>query len=383
MQFITNSIDFSAALQTVTMAVATRSPSPALECVLIEAKNADTVSFTGSDGSIRITCVLSCTVVEQGEAILRGRMLEEVVRKFPHGEITVSSDSRNYFTVKSGKVRSRMQGDKAELYPATSPAEIDSSITLPANRLYALISSTEACIGSDESRPVLTGGCLEGHDDAVTMVGLDGYRLALRTMRDPAQVLKSDAQVIIPSRALGMLKKLISRAGENNVTLSFGGSAPEGGNTLEMSYDNIHFSCALIEGQYVDYRKIMPKNFATTVQISAQQLRDAVERIDTVAAAAQKGQKVVRFSILENEITLSGQSALDEISETIDAAIEGPQLTISFSTGYFDAALKQFTDGDIVLGFNSAVSPCVVHYADGTDADADEFLWLILPVRTA
>ena len=117
MKFITNSIDFSAALQTAMLAVSARSTMPALECVLIETQGENAITLTGSDSNMRISCALPCTVLEEGSALLRGKTFEEIARKFPHGEITAQSDSHNVVTIKSGRVKARLSGIDPAEYP--------------------------------------------------------------------------------------------------------------------------------------------------------------------------------------------------------------------------------------------------------------------------
>lgn len=378
MKFNTSSIDFSAALQTVSMAVAARNVVSALECILVEAGDDDVVALTGSDGNTRITVRLSCSVQEPGAALLRAKTFEEITRKFPHCDIAVSTDSGGNVTIKGGRVKTRLSSMVPDQYPAHEPAELTSSLTLPASRFCALIASVEDCIATDEARPILTGGCLDAHDGSVTMVGLDGFRLGLRTVSDPASTLEEDAKVIVPAHSLRMLKKLLSRAGDEPITLNFGEKE------LSVIYGGAEFSCRLIEGEFIAYRKIIPGKFATRVQVNALNMRAAVDRLITLAANSGKNGKLMKLSISEeNGFVLHGVSSDSDITEDVDADIHGKSLEISFNALYFMDALKQFDEGDIVISFNTWVSPCIISYADSADIDADEFFWLILPVRAA
>lgn len=376
MKFITNSIDFSAALQTAMLAVSARSTMPALECVLIETQGENTITLTGSDGNMRISCALPCTVLEEGSALLRGKTFEEIARKFPHGEITAQSDSRNVVTIKSGRVKARLSGiDHAE-YPAHDATEPVATLPIPANQFCALISSVEACIATDEKRPVLCGGCLDAADGTLTMVGLDGFRLGLRSISDQAYEANPSTRIIVPARSLGVLKRLISRIGSECVTLRISS------NELSISHDMTEFSCRLIEGEYINYRSIIPKSFNTTVQVNASNMRAAVERLIAIAEQNGKNGRLMNLTISsDGGFSLHGQSDAGDILETLDALVTGNDLSINFNSLYFLDALKLFDRGDLLISFGSSVSPCIIRYAPGTDAEADELLWLILPVR--
>lgn len=180
----------------------------------------------------------------------------------------------------------------------------------------------------------------------------------------------------MPARSLGVLKRLISRIGSECVTLRISS------NELSISHDMTEFSCRLIEGEYINYRSIIPKSFNTTVQVNAANMRAAVERLIAIAEQNGKNGRLMNLTISsDGGFSLHGQSDAGDILETLDALVTGNDLSINFNSLYFLDALKLFDRGDLLISFGSSVSPCIIRYAPGTDAEADELLWLILPVR--
>lgn len=367
MKFTASSQELSAALQIVNMALKGRTTSPILECVLIEAKD-DKIVLTGSDSSMQISYNVACDVHEPGASAIRGSLIEEVVRKFPAGDITFDVNEHDAFTVKSGRAKLKLAGSKADLFPIMPAVDAIRVVTLPGNDFCNMIASTETCIGVDDARPVLNGGCLDVVRGSVSMVGLDGFRMAVSKVM--LSSVTDDMRVIIPSKTLSVLKKLLSSAGDELIDLKFGEK------DFGLSFENADIRCILIEGQYVEYRQIVPKQFGVIVTLDARQLRNTVERAAMIARLGDN--RLIRFAVRENSVTVYATNGTDEVTESIDADTQGADMEIAFNVKYMSDAVKMFNDGEIMLKMNNSISPCIVSAAE----DDDNYFMLILPVRT-
>ena len=218
MKFTVSSQELSTALQIVNMARKGKTPMQILECVLIEAQE-NKIVLTGTDMSMQVSYSIPCDVGECGKSAIRGTLIEEVVKKFPDGMLAVDVNEKDAFTVKSGRIKSRLSGNKSDEFPVKEPMDASKTVTIPANDFCDMIASTEMCIAVEDVRQVLNGGCLDVSSGAVSMVGMDGFRMAVRTIK-PSSV-PDDMRVIIPIKTLGVLKKMLSNAGDELIDLRF------------------------------------------------------------------------------------------------------------------------------------------------------------------
>lgn len=368
MKFTVDSQELSAALQIVNMARKGKTPMQILECILIEALD-DKIVLTGTDMSMQLSYSIPCEVDECGKSAIRGQLIEEVVKKYPNCFITVEVNDKDAFTVKSGRIKSRLSGTKSDEFPVKEPMEDGKVVTIPANDFCDMIASTEMCIAVDDVRQVLTGGCLDVASGVVNMVGLDGFRMAVRTIK-PSSV-PDDMRVIIPVKTLAVLKKLLSNAGDALIDLKFSDK------DFGLSFGSAEVLCTLIEGQYVDYSKIVPQQFGTVVTVDARQFRETVERAAMIARLGEN--RLIRLAARSDSMTVYASSGVDEVTEVIDAMIEGADMEIAFNVKYLSDATRMFSDGEVMLKMNNSISPCILNAAD----DDGDYYMLILPVRTA
>ena len=368
MKFTVSSQELSTALQIVNMARKGKTPMQILECVLIEAQE-NKIVLTGTDMSMQVSYSIPCDVDECGKSAIRGTLIEEVVKKFPDGMLAVDVNEKDAFTVKSGRIKSRLSGNKSDEFPVKEPMDASKTVTIPANDFCDMIASTEMCIAVEDVRQVLNGGCLDVSSGAVSMVGMDGFRMAVRTIK-PSSV-PDDMRVIIPIKTLGVLKKMLSNAGDELIDLRFTDK------DFGLSFGNAEVLCTLIEGQYVEYSKIVPQQFGTVVTLDARQFRDTVERAAMIARLGEN--RLVRLAVRGDSMTVYASSGVDEIAEVVDAMTSGADAEIAFNVKYLLDAVKMFTSGEVLLKMNNSISPCIVNSAD----DDGSYYMLILPVRTS
>ena len=367
MKFTARSNDLRNALQIVNMALQAKTTNPILECVLLNAEN-DKLTLTGSDSLMQVAFTIPCEVDETGTSAVRGKLLEEVMRRMEDADVSVAVDDKNGYTVKCGRAKSKIAGNPAADFPLKPEMGGSSTITIPAVEFYNMIACTEKCIAKEDMRAVLTGGCIDVSKGCVSMVALDGFRLAVKELT--LSSCPDDCKVIVPGKSLAVIKKLLASASEELIDLKYTESE------FEMQFGNADVRCTLIAGEYVNWRSIVPKQFATLCTVDAQQFARAVERAALMARMGSNN--LIKLSIAEDSVTVYASSGIDDMQETIDAEVNGEPLNIAFNVVYLSDAMKMFDEGTVILHLNNSISPCVVC----PTTTVSELFWLILPVRT-
>lgn len=274
MRFTCSASTLIEGLQIATKALASRTPNQILEGVMIET-DLNEVVLTCSDERITIITRIPADVREPGRGVVPGKLFTEIVRRLPDANVDIQMDNRFVFSIRSASSRMNLSGQDADLFPRLPQMDGEREISLPQDMLRDMIQKTEFAIAQDDMREVLTGCLLEIGGGDVTMVALDGYRLALRRAKCSDVLEKVSA--IIPGRAVGDIGKLLSGDEEAFAQLSFGG------NKLHIKLENTEIFVILVEGEYVQYRQILPKSFATQVELELEPFRRCIDRAALIA----------------------------------------------------------------------------------------------------
>lgn len=368
MQFRCNSVDFLNALSTATYALPTRTTVPALECVLIETDEEENLRITCSDSSLVIVTKCPAIVEEGGSILLPGKLLAEVSRKMPEDEMVVSSIDNGYMSFKCRRSKTKIAAKPANLYPSIGDMEKgdkNNTITLSQGLLKDMILKTGYAIATSEERPILTGCFLDIQNGEARMVALDGYRMAIRMQR----ITDTDSmKAVIPGKALQEIARILSDNEDDtiDVTVHAGRMYTRIGST--------EIYTILKEGEYINYRQIMPTNWNTKAELESKDLSECVDRASLIAREGKNN--LVQLDIENDKIVITSNSEIGDVHEEVPALIEGEGLKIAFNVKYLSDALKALDGRKIVMRFISGTNPCVI-----VPADSDDSLHLILPVR--
>lgn len=366
MKFSCNSKELVNAIQTAIRVMAVRSPMEVLEGVLLDVDETG-LTVTASDGNMTSVTRINATVDTDGAAVLPGKLLSEVVRKLPDGEVTASLSNQFVLTLKSGLSRTNIAGRPADEYPRPDESGFDYEISLPQPLIRDMISQVSFAVPLEDQRVVLTGGYLNLQNGLIDMVGLDGFRMAMRTER--ISDLDQKAKAIIPSKALDEIAKLMGDDAEAKATLHFGSKRVLVENGTTKLY------ASLIEGEYIDYRRVIPKNFSVCAKVERAQFCDCVERCALIARVSRNN--LVRFDVSGGSLVMSATSDAGDVREEMEAEVDGDPITIYFNVRYLTEIIRVINGSEIVIKMGTPVSPCVI-----TPAQGDEFTYLVLPVRT-
>ena len=367
MRFKCNAHALIDGLQIVVRALPGRTTNAILEGVLIESE-ADGIVLTCSDERITIITHIEAEVQEPGRGVVPGKLFNEVVRRLSDGDIDISMNERNMFTVRGSGSRTNIAGQDADLYPGLPVLDDEREISLPQDLLKDMIQKTEFAIAVEDMREVLTGGLLEIQNGDITMVGLDGFRMALK--RSKCADVAEDFSAIIPGGALGDIGKLLSDAPEAFANLSFGG------NKLHIRLDKTEIYVILLEGAYIKYRQILPKSFATRVVVDLDVFRKSVDRAALIAREGNNNLLVLKIG--GGEMAIESRSEIGDVFEKLEVQKEGADVNIAFNVKYLIDVVRYIDAEQLVMNLNNAISPCIMHPADDPD-----YIHLVLPVRTA
>ena len=369
MKFTVEVGELRSALQIVNMSLPAKSPLPIAECVLIEAADG-IVTLTCTDLVMQVSRSVHGDDLKEGRCAVRGKMFEEVIKKMPDGALQIEVDKKGErMVIRSGKIKSQMACMDPDTFPVKESFEPTNTVKIASSCLLEMIVDTEACIARADMREVLTGGCIDVDGGVVRMVALDGYRMGVKGYLCSNE---TSMKAIIPMKSLMVLKKILAIEGDEIANLEFGA------NDFRLVFNDVSICCSLINGEYVQWRKIVPPSFTTTVTVPAEQLRSSVERAYIIAKSGAAN-NLVRFEIDDNTMSIYAKSALDDMFDALDVCQEGKPITIAFNVVYLNDLLKVFSSGNIVMKFVNGVSPCIVEYEE--PIDAKDFFWLILPVR--
>lgn len=362
MKFIMQTEDLCAGVLSVIKALPIRSAMPALDGVLIEATE-EGLHLTCSDLMFQKECFLPATVEEEGKCILKGKFLAEILRKLPNEPLTAEQEGM-LLKIRSGRVRQRLQCIEFDEFPVMRAKGDVVEVKIGAEQLRSMIDHTVFAVSMDDSRPVLTGALMEANADTVRMVATDSFQFALTTEHvDNGEI---EAHTIVQGKVLSEIAKMAEET-EKDVTLSVTKTH------LTVQINDTRLTARLLDGNYIDYKRIIPKECKTRVLVNTADLYTMTDRAQLIA---REGNNSVMMHFEGDTLTMSAESFIGRGEDTMEVSIVGDPIDIAFNPKYILNILKNISDETIYIEFNSPISPCVIRPVQG-----DAYLYLIVPMR--
>lgn len=356
--------DMGSALGIVTRAIAARSTIQILEGVLMTTCP-EGLRLTCTDLALGIETHIDAEIAEEGSTVLPGKLLAEIVRKLPGGQMEIDVNDQNVASIRCEKSRTTLSGMVAEEYPALPEVGEAKTIALPKDILKEMIQRTTFAIATDETRPILTGCLIESDGHELTLVALDGFRLALRKHMFENEIPELSA--VVPGKVLNEIAKILDDS-EETVSLMWGVTH------LLADMGSTRIVARLLDGEFIRYRQILPTDYQTRVVVSKKEMEAALDRASLMAREGKNN--LVKLHIQEGILLITSNAELGDVREEIQVQSEGRDLDIAFNVRYMTDTLRAIEDESIQIRFNSNVSPCVLLPTSG-----DHFLYLALPVR--
>lgn len=352
------------AINIATKAASAKSPIPALEGILIET-GMDTVKLTGYDLKKGIYTRVGADVAENGSIVLGAKIFGDIVRALPEGTVTVKTEGNNAFITCENSDFS-IVGTSAEEYPELPSIDGNTGVSLPQNLLGEMIRQTIFAVSDNEARPIYTGELFEISADSLTLVAVDGYRLALR--REKVEGAGNDCAFIVPGSALSDLEKLCADT-EDAVSIALGSKH------ISFTIGETVLISRRLEGDFLNYRKTIPSTFNVKVTADRHFLQRTVERVSLIIDDKIKNPLRCTFGL--NEIHILCATSLGKAEDVCMVEGDGNEIEIGFNNRYLLDALKAAPAEEIDVCLNTGSSPCVIMPADGEE----NFMYMILPVR--
>lgn len=344
---------------------ASKSPMPALEGLLLQAGN--NVKITGYDLKKGIYTSFPADVAEPGSIVVNAKLFCDIIRSLPDDIVMLTTDGMKVNITCGASDFSVMGTDSGE-YPELPSIDKKNSIALPQDVLGKMIRQTIFAVSDNESRPVYTGSLFRIEGDTLTIISIDGYRLALRKEKIEKGELE-DCSFIVPGTALNDVEKLCTEP-EGIAAVTIGSK-----HISFMMNDTVLVSRRL-EGEFLDYKKSIPQEFAITVFADRSDFLSAVNRVSLMID--EKTKNPLRLTMTDESIRFSCRTAIGNADDQCACRMtEGGDITIGFNNRYLIDALRAAPAEEIRLCLNTASSPAVMTAGDGNDS----FTYMILPVR--
>ncbi len=353
------------AINTSSRAAAAKSAVPALEGLLIEAGN--DIKISGYDLKTGIVTSIPADIIQQGGIVLNARLFCDIIRKLPDDTVTISVDDSYMAKIECGMSEFEIIGSSSADYPELPSVDFQSSISVTEKNLKSMISQTNFAVSDNESRPIHTGSLFEVENNVLTVVAVDGYRLALRREAIDSVDLSS-CSFVVPGTALSEVEKIADES-DDPVVITLGSK-----HIMFKIKDTILISRRL-EGEFLNFRNSIPKVYKYNIKASKKNIIDAVERVSLIIS--DKLKSPVRCTFSDGMFRVVTVTALGRASDECEVEGDGEGLEIGFNNKYLLDALKAAPADDINVQLTSGIAPCIIVPADGSDT----FLYMILPVR--
>ncbi len=353
------------ALATAGRAVSTRGGAlPVLSGVLVELTG-DNLRLTGSDLDLTITVERVVDGESDGVAVLPAKLASDIVRSFKSGAVQVEIDGEQaHLSVGRSEFSLRLLA--AEEYPRFERPTTD-PVTLDAESLSHALKQVIPAASSDDSRPILTGVLLAAEDTGLRLVATDSYRLAVRDLFDAVGVLAEGQHVLVPSRALQELARVLGTGKEVQVRL--------GSRDASFEVGGVQLTTRLIEGEFPNYRGLIPKSQPNRLTVERDAFLEALRRVRLMAQEATPVRVVMSADGLELRAITQD---VGQAHEDIDADYDGQELTVAFNPQYLLDGVEVAGGERITLETVDALKPALVR-TEGRD----DFLYLLMPVRVS
>ena len=353
-----------AQLQTVSRVASTRSAVQALSGVQVVAEDGS-VELRATDMEVGLRVPLPADVQREGTAVLPGRLTLDVARALPSDSVTIELRSAQQdVEIVSGSATFHIRTLRAEDFPPFPDAAGDAVVTVPAEAFVATVGKVARSASRDETRPILTGILVSASGQELRMVATDSYRLSVKETQLAAP-LDGAFEANVPARALQEL----ARIAQGSDTLQVAKRA----NQIVFDVGGMVLTSRLIEGQFPNYRQLLPESYDHELRIDTRELTDVVRRISLLA---QKNAPL-RLSFAEGELKVSAQTPdVGEALETLPVPFGGEPFEIGFNPEFLRDGLESVEADDLILKLISPLRPGLIEAGDGSG-----FLYLIMPIR--
>jgi DNA polymerase III subunit beta len=354
-------------LQAVQNIVGSRTTLPILSNVLLhgEGKKLD---LTATDLDVTVACSVEADIKKSGAVTVPVKKLFGIVRELGASEIEIEVDEKNACKIRSGASFYKLNGLAAEEFPPIPSFSEKKKVVLPQDRVKGMLRKTSFAVSTDETRYVLNGIFISLKDHKITMVATDGRRLALSD-EDVDVTPESQAEFIVPTKAINELNRLLQEKGEVEIKFT------ENQALFDLKSENgcsVILITKLVEGNYPNYKQVIPAEAAERVTLAREELLQALRRAEIMTSEKSNS---VKLAFTKNNLTITANTPeVGEARESIAINYKGKDMAVAFNPGYLMDPLKALDNDEVFLELTDELSPGVVKING-------PFLYVIMPMR--
>lgn len=367
MKFSCNQQTLTKALNIVSKAVTIRTTIPILKGILLKVDENGVLTMSASDLDLSIEKKIKVENSEPGEIVVLSKLFGDIIRKLPDGNITLEENDGKV-NIRCSNSEFNIVGLPADEFPNINPADSEAEeLVFNKDILKEMIKRTSFSASIDENKGAMTGVLVEMDESSLNMVAIDGFRMAIsrEQMKN-----KKKQNFIIPAKILNEISRIITESDLESEDVTVLLSQKK----AVFIMDNTKVVVRLLEGEFMNYKRIIPADSTTRVVLNKNDFLDSVERASLLAKVGKNN--LVKLEITDNNIEVTSKSEEGNVKEEVIVTKEGNNLVIGFNSKYLIDVLKVVDDENITMLLNTSVSPCLIKPISG-----DYFEYLVLPVR--
>ncbi len=325
------------------------------------------LSLTGYNMETAITYRIDADVSEMGRCILPARLFGDIIRRLPEGPVTVVVDNNYKVSIRSGFASFTISAENAEDYPELPNVDDGEPVFIPQNVLKELISGTIFAVSENQGRPIHTGVKFEVENDRISAIAVDGFRLARRTWHTQKETDR-ELSFVVPAPGLKEVEKILQDT-EDNASFTLGRKhvmVTMGGATL---------ICRLLEGDFLDWRKVVPTDCPIKLAAHVSDLASSIERVGLIVS--EKYKSPVRCLFSNQVLQMRTNTTIGAAEDRCTVAGDGKELEIGFNVRYLADALRVIPSEEVIMELTNGMSPIVFTPAD----EKFDYSYMVLPVR--
>ena len=349
-------------LQQVQNVVSTRTTLPILSNVLLQT-NGSEVRLTTTDLDVGVRGSFEAKIEKEGATTLPARRLFTIIRELPSSEIQFDVDGKNAASIRSGQSFFKILGLPEEEFPPLPKFDDSKIVTIRQKDLRDGLRKTSYAISTDETRYVLNGVLFSFKDNKLTLVATDGRRLAMLDI-DLEFPRSHEADIIVPTKAVTELQRLLTDDGEVRVSV--------GGSQIAFDLNNSLLVSKLIEGNYPNYRQVIPGEMKERVTLERETFLNSLRRVSLLASDKSNS---IKLNFSKNNIDITANTPeVGEAKESLPVAYKGREFSIAFNPEFLMAPLRNLAEDEIFLDLIDEMSPGVIKIQS-------PFLYVLMPMR--
>ena len=366
MKFSCEKLLLQNAVNTASRAVAAKSSIPALEGLLLTC-GGESLTVSGYNMQTGIRTKFTAEVEESGELVVNARLISEILRRLPDDVVTFTANDKFLIHLTCGDADFDIMGLSAADFPELPEVEEKYAVQIAEKTLKSMIQQTSFAVSTNEARPVHMGSLFEVSAEGLTVVSVDGFRLALR--KEALEKIEGGAfSFVAPGAALNEVEKICEDI-DAFATITLGQRH------ILFEMGETELICRRLEGEFLDYKNAIPRRNPISVTVDTKAMLESLDRVSVVIS--EKLKSPVRCIFEQDRVLLSAKTANGDAKDVCRIDGDGQGLEIGFNNRYLMDALRFAPADELKLELNTGISPAILVPTDGEE----NFLYMVLPVR--